>query len=181
MKHWFIAATLMIFLNTILFAQTEEEKLKYVRSHFYATENAIDQYTEKEYIYKPYGEYPPWGYYSFWYDKEGNLVKANYSIGEEGYGTMENYYFDAGKLYFVFTEDYEPAWEEDAPMSQYVSETRVYFYHEKVFLTLVRSQTSEDNRPIEKIPHATISTSAEREAEYLKRAGEFLSYSKQAE
>lgn len=181
MKHLITLTFLLILGQSFLSAQTEEEKLKYVRSHFYATENALDQYSEKEYIYKSYGEYPPWGYYSFWFDIEGNLVKANYSMGEEGYGTVENYYFDAGKLYFIFTEDYAPAWEEEGSMSQYVSETRIYFYNEKVFRTLVRSQSSEDNRPIEKISQTAVNTSAEEEANYLQRAREFLNYSKQAE
>lgn len=176
MKHYFLIWLSLLLLNSSAFAQSNEDKLAFVRKHFYAIENSLNELIEKAYIYKPH-EYPPWGYYKFWFNDAGELLKATYTIGEEGYATVDSYYFNKGKLYFAFTEDFERA----EYMEQQVSETRVYLYNEKLFKALYRTQSDEDSRPIEKIEQKELSVDAERESACLEKAKEFIKYSKMAE
>jgi hypothetical protein len=170
MKHYFLIWISLLLLNSSAFAQSNEDKLAFVRKHFYATENSLNELIEKTYIYKPY-EYPPWGYYSFWFNDKGELLKAEYSFGEEGFGSRESCYFDEeGEMVFIVIKDYEPHWDEVGSASQVISEERIYLSEGEIFEYFVREQ-SEDNLPdIDDIPQKKKDWTAVKQDKILRCA-----------
>jgi hypothetical protein len=72
------------------------------------------------------------------YKHNNEIIKIVYSVyGEMGKATDE-YYFENGKLIFVFTQEFQynmPMYMEESKISKTI-ENRYYFYNEKLFLWL---------------------------------------------
>lgn len=147
-----ITFVLFCFGISAVSAQTTDRKIAEIKTHYNEVENRIDNFEEKEYVDEA-DETLPWSNYKFWYDTGGELIKAEYSFDEEGFGNRESCYFDAGEIIFIFIEEYEPHWDQDGNASQLVSEERIYFDEGEIFEYLVRKQTEDDMRAITEIPH----------------------------
>lgn len=174
-----ILLLVFITLTGYVFGQTYDEKLSFVRKHFYTVENNLDNYNQKSYIYQPDENYPPYSYHDFWYD--GNkLVKAKSYMGEEGYYYEQNFYFNGGKLIFYFSKDDEPDWVGNE-MAYHESEIRVYFYDEDVFEYLSKYKAPDDERDISEIKNEKVEWAPEQVENILDAFKEVIEFSKLAE
>ncbi len=178
MRKILLAILLLTFSGVSILAQTNAEKLKYVRKKFYSTESS-KSLKMRVYNHTPEESYKPIEY-KFWFDTGNNLRKAECSMGEEGYGSIESYYFDNGKLYFIFIQQFEPNYDSNTSHDQLKEEKRIYFYNENAFKGLHRKETSENFKPINKIKQVDINITATEEREYLERSKVFLRFSKKA-
>ncbi len=137
--------TLLLIISMQVFSQTFDEKKDWVREKYSAVENNLENFTKKEYINQPDKNYPPIGYYEFYFNSKNQLVKATYSMGEEGYSYEENYYFENEKLFFVYTEDCVPNWEMEE-FAQDCFQSRTYLFNEQVFDCLIKEVKADDER-----------------------------------
>ena len=178
MKNLTVLFFILIFALTVC-SQTFEEKKSYVREKYSEIENNLVNYTEKTYLEQPDENYPPSAYYDFWFNSENKVVKARLTMGEEGYSDEENYYFDNGKLFFVFTESCEPNWDLEV-FAQDCVQIRTYLYNEEVFDCLIKDIKADDERDY--IPNKQSTGDYKEIAEIdLKNAKEILEISLQAE
>lgn len=153
-----------------VYAQSYDQKIADIKKHFYEIENQIESLEKKEYVNKPNDE-PPWSYYKFWYNEQGDLLKAEYSFEEEGFGSRESCYFDEeGEMVFIVIKEYEPHWDEVGSASQVISEERIYLSDGEIFEYLVREQL-EDNLPdIDDIPQKKKDWTAVKQDKILRCA-----------
>lgn len=162
-----------------LFAQTFDEKKQWVREKYTQVETNLDNFTKKSYLDQPDPDYPPMGYYYFWYNSENQVVKAIYSMGEEGYSDERNYYFSEGKLFFVYKVSCEPDWESEN-FVQDCTQYRTYLYNEKVFDCLYKDVKTSDKGKY--IPNKQLKTDYSEETEkLLKEAEEMLQLAEKSE
>ncbi|MBN2893201.1 MAG: hypothetical protein JXL97_15125 [Bacteroidales bacterium] len=180
MKKLLFTIALLIPISS-LFAQTYDEKISYVRTQFSTIENNIDNYTYKQYIYQPEEDYPPYAYYDFWFDSNGELVKIQESMGEEGYYTERNYYFDDKNLFFYFSSDNEPGEESYEEIDYFITEYRVYFYNGEIFEFLSKYKDESDKRKISDIKNEKVEWEPEQIEAILELSKEAIEYSKLAE
>ena len=146
MKNLMTLFFLSIFISTA-FAQNFDEKKASVREKYSEIEKNLEKYKKKEHQELASEGMPPVTYYNFWFNSDNKLVKANYSVGEEGYGTEKTYYFSEGKLFFVYTQEFEP----DPDAEKYVQnekQYRTYYYNELIFDCLVKEVKGSDKKYI---------------------------------
>ena len=164
---------ILLFNISAIYAQTYDEKIEYVRKHFFKIESAPDDYLVLFYSYDPYGGDTPYAFYDFVYNEKNELKNIHYHYGEEGYYSEENYYFADGKLIFVYTVDEEPDWVEGEYVT-YVSEQRIYLYDNEIFEYFIKSNSENLDKDISEIKNEKAVWNKEDEYYVLTKSLEII-------
>ncbi len=118
--------------------QTPEDRITEIRAKFQEIESNLKNYTV---IAGQYANPDPEKYWDLAdytsYNSGNEAVKIIETAGEEGYEFTNNYYFDNGKIIFIFTKG--------GFMGNPYLEERIYFDNEEnVIKALIKSKDQED-------------------------------------
>jgi hypothetical protein len=137
--------TLVFVLTAMIsgFSQTEEELVKSIREWFTATNSGLSSYdlTEKEVSDESTEGGAMKAYYQ---NKELKLLHCEF-FGEMG-NIVEDYYYNSGNLYFVFSvrTTYSAPVYEEVEKTTTSEENRYYFNNEKMIRWLDKDKVKVD-------------------------------------
>jgi hypothetical protein len=148
MKKIILFTVLCLFSYNFSIAQTEEEIIKNIRERFTTITSFLESYETIEKDIE--GESTEGGYMKA-YHVDGEIVMLHCAFYGESGNLKEDYYYDNGKLFFVYTiaEKYNlPAYMEDAKVET-VEENRYYINDDKLIRWLVdinKKRTTKDKK-----------------------------------
>ncbi len=172
MKRTLLLLPLIVFQFQVL-AQTYDEKIQWVRVHYNEIESKPEKLTEGNWIDKPYDDLAPVAWYKYWEDSAGQIVKVQKSTGEEGYSSIERYYYHHGQLFFYYSENAEPEYSDGATFYN-MDEARVYFFDNQIFEYLYKTKDAFDLRDMSQIPNKKAQWDTKIQVEILKASNDII-------
>lgn len=145
----YIGVLLLSFTYILATSQSLNEKINWIRKHYYNIENNIPSYSKKECSIKE-NDYDNYFYFfNVYYNQNNQIVKIlqytgdEHSItGERTTGTI-SYYYNNGELFFIFEENLTENVYEEKSVKKY-TEDRLYFYDEELIRALKKESSEHD-------------------------------------
>ena len=122
-----------------------DEQVKSIKKEFEWINLNLDDFIKNEINYTNENAYWDNTHYTAYINSNHELVRLNFSVGEEGYWSQHEYYFKHGKIFFIYIYSGEPDGSE--------KQVRIYFWDNTIIHALLKQKLSDEPRSITDIPN----------------------------